>query len=207
MIVLWIILWILAGLLGLVLVILLVPFGAVARGSAQDLDLAGLFRVSWGFGMIQVRGGAGEAPHLRIAGIRVMTITGGKKKDREADEPARKKKKKKKSGPGVQWFRSHRHTLWRAAVRLLGSLRLRGRIRGSFGTGDPADTAKAWALLQVVDGRIPHLHLDVTPRYVDEGWDLEGDVRLGVWPIRIVFAALGLFFRREVRHAMKTARA
>ena len=106
----------------------------------------------------------------------------------------------------MRWFLRHRRTLLRAAMRLLGSFRFDGWIRGSFGTGDPAETATAWALLQVVDGRIPHLHLDVTPRYVDEGWDLEGDVRFGVWPIRTAVAALGLLLRRDVRRAMKTAR-
>jgi len=199
----WIILWILAGLLGLVLVLLLVPLGAFARGSAQDLDLAGVFRLSWGFGMIQLRGGGGEALHLRVVGLRVKDLAGGGK-DKEADEPA--EAKKKRSGPGMRWFLRHRRTLLRVAMRLLGSFRFDGWIRGSFGTGDPAETATAWALLQVVDGRIPHLHLDVTPRYVDEGWDLEGDVRFGVWPIRTAIAALVLLLRRDVRRAMKTAR-
>ena len=205
MIFLWIILWILGGLLGLLLILLVVPLGASARGAALDLDLDGEFRVWWGFGMIQIRGGGGEAPHLRVAWLRLKTL-GGKTDDDDETEDPKKEKKKKGSSPGVRWFLHHRRTLLRAVMRLLGSFRLEGSVRGSFGTGDPAETATAWAVLQMVDGRIPRLQLDVRPRYVDEGWDLEGEVHFGVWPIRTVFAALGLFLRRDVRKAMKTAR-
>ncbi len=205
MIVLWIILWILAAILGLVLVLLLVPFGAYAEGSAQDLEFEGAFRVWWGFGLVQVRAGAGEAPHLRLAGVRVKTLGDD---DDEDDEPKKKKDKKKrrKRGPGARWFLEHRGTLLRAVYRLLGSFRLEGRISGSLGTGDPADTAALFGALQMVNARTALLRLDVRPRYVDEGWDLEGSVRFGAWPMRTVVAALGLLLRRDVRRAMKAAR-
>lgn len=207
MIVLWIMLWILAGVLALFLVLLLVPFGASARGSAQDLELDGEFRIWWGFGLVQARGGAGEAPHVRLAGLRVKTF--GDDAGDGADEAKKEKKEKKKRrpGPGVRWFLEHRRTLLRAALRLLGSFRLEGRVAGTFGAGDPADTAAIFGIIQMITGRTARLRLDVTPLYVDEGWDLEGWVRFGVWPLRTVFAALGLLLRRDVRRAMRSARA
>jgi hypothetical protein len=205
-IVLWIMLWILAGIMGLVLVLLLVPFGASAQGSVQDLDLEGEFRIWWGFGLVQLRGGAGEVPHLRLAGVHVKTLGGDDDEDEADDEKKAKKKKRKKPRPGARWLLEHRRTLLRAAYRLLGSFRLEGRISGSFGTGDPADTAALFGVLQMVNVRTALLRLDVTPRYVDEGWDLEGQVRFGAWPMRTVVAALGLLFNRDVRRAMKAAR-
>jgi hypothetical protein len=205
-IVLWIMLWGLAGIMGLVLVLLLVPFGASARGAAQDLEIDGAFRIAWGFGLVQARGGAGEPPHLRLAGIRVKTL--GRDRDVEDDAAREKKARKKRApGPGVRWFLAHRRTLLRAGLRLLGSVRLEGRVAGTFGTGDPADTAALFGILRMISGRAARLRLDVRPLYVDEGWDLEGWVRLGVWPVRTVFAALGLLLTRDVRRAIRSARA
>ena len=144
MIILWIILWIIAGFLGLVLLLILVPLGATARGTAMDLELRGDFRIWWGFGLIQLRGGSGEKPHLRLAGIRVKTIDGSDDGDDDAKDT---KKAKKRSSPGLRWFLRHRRTLLWAVSRLLGSFHLEGRISGSFGTGDPADTAAVWGIL------------------------------------------------------------
>ncbi len=208
MIVLWIILWILAGLLGLVLLLVLVPLGATAGGTAMDLEAGGDFRIWWGFGLLQLRGGSGEKPHLRLAGIRVKTMGRGDAGNDDDDDDAKdtRKAKKKRSSPGLRWFLRHRRTLLWAVSRLLGSFRLEGRIRGSFGTGGPADTAAVWGILQMLEGRTALLHLEISPRYVEEGWDLEGDVRFGVWPIRTAVAALGLYLRRDVRRAIKTAR-
>ena len=200
MIILWIILWIFAGITGLALVLLLVPLGMSACGAARDLDLHGEVCAWWGFGLVRIRGGRGEALHLRVAGVRVRTLAGG-------GDDERGEKTTAGGGPGLRWMLRHRRTLLSVVLRLLGSLRIEGRVTGSFGTGDPADTAAVFGVLGMVTGCSDRLRLDIAPRYVDEGWDLEGRVRIGIWPARTAWAALGLLFRRDVRRALKTARA
>jgi len=182
-IILWIILWVAAGLPGLLLLLLLVPAGVSVRGAVHDLDMEGDLRVWWG-----------------LEAIRVPVKTG--KKGRGSDGTSRSRS----SGPGLRWLLRHRRVLLRAALRLLGPMRPEGRVAGSLGTWDPADTAAVFAVLRMMEGRMDRLHVDLVPRYVDEGWDLEGRLRIRVWPIRTAAAALGLLLRRDMRRALTTAR-
>lgn len=187
MIVLWVILWVLAGILGLALLFLLVPLHASAQGTAEDFDVFGAVQISWGFGLVRIRVPGRDTP----------------KKN--------KKTKKKEKGrwsrrPGLSWVLRHRSTILRILGRLLGSFRFEGRVSGTIGTGDPADTAMVFQVLRTLDARTDLLTLDIAPRWTDEGWDLEGRVRLSVWPIRTAVTALGLLLRRDVRETLKTAR-
>lgn len=184
MIVLWIILWVVAGILGLALLLLLVPLQVSALGTAEDFDVTGSFQMSWGFGLVRIRGGGGDTPK--------------KKKKR--------KKKRDSRRPGLGWFLHHRGTILRVLARLLGSFRLEGRVSGTFGTGDPADTALVLQVLRTLDARTDLLTLDMAPCWTDEGWDLEGRIRLSVWPIRTVVAALGLLLHKDVRQTLRAAR-
>ena len=86
--------------------------------------------------------------------------------------------------------------MWRVVRRVVPSLRMRARLAGRVGTGDPADTATLWGLLvtsrTLVGGLDTHaLSID----WMEPAIDLEGQVEGRLWPAAILWIAASEYAR------------
>ncbi len=78
--------------------------------------------------------------------------------------------------------------LLRVARRVLRSLRLRARVLGRIGTGDPAEPAQVFGLLLALRHAFPQVDLhELQVDWMEPAVDLEGSVRGRVWPIAILW--------------------
>ncbi|MCA9515753.1 MAG: hypothetical protein KC635_12475 [Myxococcales bacterium] len=203
----------------LVLVVLLVPISARARGVARETELALEAVVAWGFGVLAYRWQARQGGSFHVLGIRVWRSgaeTAEAKRARREKAAARKaaraekraaKGKEKKGGkrrsPGRLW--RSRRALWRALLRVLGALHVRGRVEGVVGLADPDDTMWIGLALGELEARLPEGVLAVDVDYTDEVLDLAGRLRSTVWPIEAVVVLLAVWARAEVRRALRAA--
>lgn len=198
--------WLLAVLGALVLLLLLVPTQARVRGrvrledGAEDV-LEGAFRVAWGGGLLGLSGSLREGIWLRGLGLRLKRLRPGRGAAKDEAPGKEKPRKKKAGGRSGAWAWRHRGALYRAGRLLLGTLHLEGELEGVLGLADPADTARAEGLLRAL--RAAGLETDVACDYLDERFDLAGELRLRVWPVETLVVALGLLFRAELRAALR----
>jgi hypothetical protein len=90
-------------------------------------------------------------------------------------------------------------------LRLGRTLRLRLRVSGFVGTGDPADTALLFAQLRALRA-LPGVKLDLEPDWLEEELELdaEGSARISVGHLLVVAAAL--LWARENRLALRAMR-
>ncbi|HSA20721.1 MAG TPA: hypothetical protein P5076_04665 [Myxococcota bacterium] len=201
--------WLLVGLLGLALLLVLVPVHARAAGRArlegdEGDRLEGTFRVAWGAGLVVFTGSLGEGLWLRVLGLRVARLRPGHGPGRGAkvahpeERPGRQAERR---GRGGAWFWRHRRALLGAARRLLGTLHLRGRLRGVVGMEDPADAALLHGLLLALGAL--GVETEVECDYLEARLDLAGELRLRAWPAETLAVALELLFRRELRAALR----
>ena len=212
--VLTILLWILA-VVGIILAaVLLVPVHVRAAGQVRGLTASGWARARWGFGFISIKANPETGVALYWLGLRIWRF---KFKGHKEPRPEKKKKKrpssKKRSraaktaeaDKGFGWFWRNQRMFYWMAGRMYRTLHLKGRIEGTVGLGDPADTAYLWMLLWQLEGRVPGLELSVRCDWQDEELDLNGDVRAWVWPLQVLLVAAFTFLRRDVRRALRSA--
>lgn len=207
---------ILLAVLGLVACIvgalIAVPFRVRAAGVLGDEAVHGAAAGSWLFGLIGFYAATHQGVFLLLFGRPVHRFEPDdeeKKAEKKAkkkakkDEKRRKKKEKKKkkpqktTGDRIQWLLSHERTLGRLGLRSLATFRLRLRIEGTVGLGDPADTAALMMALRAIERRSPAAWIDVQPDYLDETIDLEGEVSARLWILAILGVAVRSLF--EVR--------
>lgn len=212
-------LWILAALLGLALLVslalLCVPLHVEAEGAAGEGHLDGRARLRWGLWLVALSVDP-RGLELRLLGLRVWRPPGGWPKrgpraaeDDEDDEDDDPSPKRRRGRAGAAW----RHR--RAVLRLLGAVRraipIRGHLSGTIGLGDPADTAALFAALdRLAGGRA--FALDLAPDWLDETFEIDGALRVRLWPARIVGGVLWQIVRdgttrRGVRAMMRADRA
>jgi hypothetical protein len=198
-----ILLWILA-IVGIILaLVLLVPVHVRAQGQVRGLSASGWARARWGFGFISVRASPESGVALYWLGLRIWRF---KMKGHKKPRPEKKKKKKEeKADKGSGWFWRNRRMLFWIAGRMYRTLHLKGRIAGTLGLGDPADTAWLWMFLWQLEGRVPGLELSLQCDWQDEELDLDGDVRAWIWPLQVLVVAAFTFLRRDVRRALRSA--
>ncbi|MBI5491096.1 MAG: DUF2953 domain-containing protein [Deltaproteobacteria bacterium] len=198
----------LAVVLGTVLLVaLLVPVSVRARGGVHGESTDGVVDARWGGGIVRLTIGSGEEGQVRVLGLPFFRVKGKphpENKD-EKDEKAKEKEPgERRRKPGAAW--GHRRTLWMAMRRLLRTLHLRGRIEGTVGLADPADTGILCGLLSTVGGGSERFVVAVDCDWTDETLELDGTVRGLLWPLQVVAVGLALWVRRDVRRALRAMR-
>ncbi|MBI5498858.1 MAG: hypothetical protein HY907_01335 [Deltaproteobacteria bacterium] len=194
--------WLAVVLGGVLLLALLVPVSVRACGGVRGESANGVVDARWGGGVVRLTIGSGEEGRVRVFGLPLFRVKGksraeGKRKGRNHRWTPMDTDGKGK--PGAAW--AHRRTLWMAMRRLLRTLHLRGRIEGTVGLDDPADTAVLYGMLATVDGGSERFVVAVDCDWVDETLELEGTVRGMLWPLQVVAVGLALWVRRDVRRA------
>ncbi len=190
------------GLLGLLLLVTLVPFQAQASASIHEASLAGAAGVEWGFGLFAVQISSECGLAFRLLGISVPRLW--KRRRHDAREERRRKKRareprKRKRSRVAPW---QGRALLRMVARLAPALRLRLRVKGTVGTGDPAGTALVTSLAQLVDG-VPGVELDLSWEWLDEQLDLYAEGSARIWIAQLLCVTAALLWVRENRAALR----
>jgi len=191
-----------AILLGLLLLVAAVPFHARATGAVHDGEVSGAVWIGWGWGLLSVNVAAGGAA-VRVAGVRVVRLDGRRGGKRSA--PA---EKERRDAGGERWAGRLRRSvrarrpLLRMAARLARALRLRLRLAGSLGAGDPADTAALVALARLLEA-VPGVELPLEFDWLDEVVELEAEGSARIWVAELAAAAAVLLLERENRAALR----
>lgn len=197
-----VLLWLLVGALALLLAVIAVPLHVEARGAASDERLHGRAQVRWGWWVLVLRADSASGIDARVLGLRVWRFQRrgrGAVKDRAAkdkavkakEKPARREKARrprKKRGAWRAW--RSRYGLRRAIGAVLRTIPVRGRLEGTIGLSDPADTAALFGALAPLSARSEALVL--TPDWLDTTLAIEGRLRVRVWPAHILGALLAL---------------
>ena len=204
----WVLLWILVGLLGMLFLLVALPFHLRAQGRVGEAGVDGEVRGSWAWYALYIKLSPAGL-RLYILGIRIWTFRLGdedkapdkKKKDPEPED--KEKKPRKKMG----WLWTHRQTLKRLMGKLVRSFRLRLRVQGVVGLGDPAETSMAQQLWSAADRISPAIDIDIEPEWLDEELELDGEFRARLWLLHLGLIALGSLFRKDTRMMLRAARA
>ena len=181
------------GLVGVGLAaLLLVPIRFAAEGVLADDRVDALADVSWGLGVAGVQATPTGGFVLKLFGRTVYHL-------RTRASPKRAVTTSRTPARARRWPEGR--LVWRVLRRVVGSLRLRGRVRGRLGTGDPADAATMLGVLLALRGLIRGL--DTTLVRVD--WmepvvDLEGRLDGRLWPAAIVWIVASEFVRSRSSH-------
>jgi hypothetical protein len=200
------------ALLGLLLLVLLLPFRAGAFGSLHDGEPSGVARVDWGFGLLGVELDTGRRVGLRVAWLPVARFTMREKREKpesppEKAKPGKKVKKKQAKAGALDRLRAalaERAAFRHIAARIVRAVHLRARASGRIGTGDPADAAALFALLQLLR-ELPGVELELELDWVEEALDLEVEVGARIWIAELLAVAALLLLERPNRRALRVA--
>lgn len=187
-------------LVGLVLLVVLVPVHFAARGVFTERRVDALAWASWGAGLVRAEATpAGGDVRLFGRPVYHFTYKGGPPKEKKKDE-ARPRKPARRS-PGWRFF-------VRVARRILRSLRLRARVWGRIGTGDPADTAAVFHALVVSQRLFPGVDTrSLRVDWIGPAVDLEGQVDGRLWPAAVLWIVGSEYISaRRRRHAREVGR-
>jgi hypothetical protein len=189
------------GLLGLLLLVALVPFQAQGSASIHQASLMGAAGVEWGGGLVALRISSERGLAFRLLGV---SIPWKRSRRDEAREEQRRKKRGREPGKRgrPRTALSHGRALLGMVARLARALRLRLRVNGTVGTGDPADTALLAGLAQLVE-RVPGLELDLGWEWLDEQLDLDAEGSARIWIAQLLWVAAALLLVRENRAALR----
>ena len=189
---------VIAALLGAALAALVVPFRFALRASLSDDGVDGLAEVMWGFGAVRACATPDGVASVRLFGRTVYRFTPRTAPKRASTEPSDVSSR-------AAW-RPPWRVAWRVLRRVLRSLRLRARVSGRLGTGDPAETARLHGLLVAsrellrgVDTRA--LRVD----WMDAVIDLEGRVEGRVWLAAIAWIVASELARSRWVHPTQEA--
>lgn len=204
-----------AAVAALVALVVLVPFHLRAEGALRDGSAAAAAEVGWGPGLLGLRLDSASGLTVRLLGLplpRLRPLRPGRQRPgrrrarREKKERERRRRPARGGGRGrLDRLLRHRGELLRMALRLARPLRLRGKIRGRVGTGDPADVALLAALARAAGGA-PGVELDLAWDWLDEVLDLDGELSARLWIVHLLGVALPLLVRRESRAALSAVR-
>lgn len=194
-------------LVGLVLLVALFPFDIEGRASVHDAQPELAAGIDWAWGLLGMRWSSGRDATLRMFGLRIWRFSVAKERGepKKAEERKKDGTRSKQGASGRDRFRavlSHRPALLGMLGRLGRTLRLRLRVDGIVGTGDPADTAQLFAVVRAMSA-IPGVEIALEFDWLDE--ELELDVRgTGrVWVAQMLLVAVALLRTRENRQALK----
>jgi len=209
--------WLLGILAGLVMMLLLVPIRVYGAGWVSGLSADGECSLGWGWGFISVSADARGAV-LRVAWLPIYRPSWqqimarskltpeqrAKKEEKKRRKEEKKALKARKKEPKKRRPFSLRGGLviLRFVRRLAGTIRVRGWLAGVVGLDDPADTAALLGAISPLNHRWQRFSVEITGNWTDEMLDLQGEVRVGLWPIRTALATCVLMLDREVREAL-----
>jgi len=202
---------ILVGLVALMVLVLLVPFHARARGWLHGGSAAGAVDIRWGAGLLALRLSSEDGLTARLLGVPLPPIRfrSGRPRSRSRDRRARGRKagKTPQDGkrPGAAALLRHRGDLLHMALQLARPLRLRLRLAGIVGTGDPAEVALLAGIGRAAGGR-PGVTLDLEWDWVEEVLELEGELSARIWVAHLLGVAAALWLRPENRVALRAVR-
>jgi hypothetical protein len=199
---------ILYGLLGLLLLLVLLPFRARASGAVHDGEPAGVARVDWGFGLLGFEIGTDRRVGVQVAWLPPARFALREKREKPERSPKKPKREKSEAKAGaLRRFRAalaEREAFRRMAARLLRALHPRLRASGRVGTGDPADAAALFALLEALR-TLPGVELELELDWVEEALELELEVGARVWIAELLAVAAVLSLERPNRRALRVA--
>ncbi len=197
---------VLLGLTGLLLVVALVPFHARASGSLHEATPEGTAQLEWGWGLFALGVSSERGLALRVLGFRVLRLRrrrvrgarGGRREERR-----RERKRRRPAGPRRSWpaLRQARALLLMAA-HVARTLRLRLRVQGIVGTGDPADTALLAGLVPLLEG-VPGVDLELGWEWLDEELELDAQGSARIWLAHLLCVVAALLLARENRAALR----
>jgi hypothetical protein len=195
----------------LLALLLLAPFHLRAEGAVGEDGAAGALQVRWGPGLAAVRLSSTAGLEAWIFGLPLPGLGAAmrrlrrrKPSPRKEPRPAKKQPRTPKERAPRRALLGHRRSLATMAARLARPLRLRARISGRLGTGDPADTAALAGLCRAVE-RLPGVELRLELDWIDEVVELEGALSARIWIVHLLGAALSLLPSREHRAALRAA--
>ncbi|MEM6931266.1 MAG: hypothetical protein AAF602_30330 [Myxococcota bacterium] len=168
----------LGSLATVVLLVLLVPIGFVARGHVDGPEVGARVAAWWGGGLVAVRTTPPEPLEVQLVGRTVarVPLTG-------ASEPDTPKARRAKSGWRPGW-----RTVLRLVRRGIPSLGLRATVRGRLGTGDPADTAQLFLVLAALRRLVPSVDArGLTVDWLEPVARVEGAVEGRLWPVAVLW--------------------
>ncbi len=198
----WVVLWIAAALVALLGLAVILPMHLRATGAVDDLNLDGQVRVRWAWGVISVRLNADHGATLHVLGLRCWTFRADddeKKKKEKKDKP-----KKPRARGWLQWFLQYRHAGKRLLKRLIRTLRLQLQVQGELGLGDPASTALLNRFLWELNRASPSVNVQVDPDWLEERWQLDGELTARLWLAHLGLVLLAALFNREMRQMIRT---
>lgn len=204
-----ILLAVLYALLGLLLLVVLLPFRARAGGAVHDGEPSGAARVDWGFGLLGVGIDTERRVRLWLAWLPVARFAMRRRKEKPERPPEKPKpgKEKKARAGALDRLRAglaERAAFQRMAARLVRAVHLRLRGSGRIGTGDPADAAALFALLQALQA-LPGVELELELDWVEEALELELEVGARIWIAELLAVAALLLLERPNRRALRVA--
>lgn len=211
--ILQLLLGLLAVLAALLALVVLVPFHAQAQGAIHGGSADGAIEIRWGAGLFALRLSSADGLAARLLGIPLPRFgarqgrprSRSRRQDRRQRERGMREASRARKGPRAGALLRHGGDLLRMAVRLARPLRLRVRIAGTVGTGDPADVALLAAIARAA-GDLPGVELDLGWDWVDEALELDGELSARIWVAHLLCAAAALFLRRENRAALRAVR-
>ncbi len=193
-------------LLGVLLAVVVLPFHVRGRAAVHDSSPTAAVRLHWAWGFLGFELSTSGA-FLRVAGLRVWRFRKRSKRDREEkaekgeeEESDEKPKKPVLARLKAQW--RHRQVLMRILARVARPLRLRLRISGVVGTGDPADTAMLLGALRLL-AELPGVEVDVGCDWLDEELEIDVEGSARVWLLHLLGVAAAVLVVRENRVALR----
>ncbi len=197
------------ALLALALLVVLLPVRLRAAGAVHDGEPSGAAGVDWGFGLLGFELDSGRRVEVRVAWLPVARFSMGRKgKPERRPKAAKPEEGKKKAKAGalerLRAALAERAAFRRMAARLVRAIHLRLRGSGRVGTGDPADAAALFALLQLLR-ESPGVELELELDWVEEALELEVEAGARVWIAELLAVAVLLLTERSNRRALRVA--
>lgn len=200
----------------LILILALLPVGLLsvpltfkAGGCLRAEDRRLEARIAWGWGLLAAAigiNGRKTSFGLRLAGIAIPVSRKGPGTVRAKKTGKKTGKKAGRKGERHRFSLSTVNTVLNRKLltvvlgylkRLSGSLRLRLRLSGVYGTGDPALTGLIVGLIAAL--RADHLNLDLDADFSGPILDVAGETSGRVVPIVILWLTIRLFLAEPVR--------
>lgn len=182
--------WLLVGVLGLLAALLLVPLHLEAAGQIDEDDTTGQARVRWGWWLVVLRADMRRGVRLQVVGVPVWRLRRLQVPEKKAKKPRRLRRFSLRGGlAGLR----HRRVVLRLVRTVWRAIPVRGRVVGTIGLRDPAQTAVLFGVLDSVTRRAPSL--DIRPDWLDPAVSLAGSIRIHIWPPRILAALLWMMLR------------
>ncbi len=199
------------ALLGLLLAVVAVPLHVRAHGSIQGASAAAFAQLDW-CGVFGVRLAPGHGITVQLLGRRLarFALRNGRAARRRKERPAPGESEDRRgAGRGAGKLAAvarHRGSFMRIAARLAGALRLRLRVRGTLGTGDPADTAALVGVVGLLE-RVPGVELAIDWNWTEESVEVEAECSARIWVLQLLAVAARLLWAREHRAALRAVTA